>query len=360
MHPFCVAGEQKSQILPEMKMTDLCTLNPHEILSIAGEDEFSLTQALKITNSIYKKRINDLDAIPGIPRRMADRLKLSCRPGIFPPLSAEKSSDGSVKYLFRDEEGLYFETVWMPGEKRSTICVSVQSGCRMGCCFCETGKYGFHGNLSVRSIINQVLGLPGSEGLTHVVFMGMGEPLDNLDNVLKACEIITAEWGLALGSGRVTVSTVGITTAVETFLLKTQCNLTLSLHSPFSYERKKLIPAENKYPFTTIIGILRDFPIRKKRRLSVAYVMMEGVNDSDAHLDELKSLLGGSGIRVNLLPYHKGSNDAFKPSPRGTMLRFKHELVISGISASIRESRGADISAACGLLASGADDIVFS
>ncbi|MDX9811923.1 MAG: 23S rRNA (adenine(2503)-C(2))-methyltransferase RlmN [Bacteroidales bacterium] len=343
-----------------MKITDLCTLSPHEILRIAGEDQFSLTQALKITNSVYKKRINDLDEIPGIPRKLADKLKENCRPGIFYPLSSEKSSDRSVKYLFRDDDGLYFETVWMPGDKRNTVCVSVQSGCRMGCSFCETGKYGFHGNLSVRSIISQVLGLPESERVTHIVFMGMGEPLDNLDNVLKACEIITAEWGLALGSAKVTVSTVGITPAIETFLLKTQCNLTLSLHSPFSNERKKLIPVENRYPFASVIDLLRNFPVKKKRRLSIAYVMMEGVNDSDAHLAELKSLLAGSGIRVNLLPYHRGSNDVFQPSPRGTMLRFKHELVISGISASIRESRGADISAACGLLASGADDIVFS
>lgn len=336
-----------------MKMTNLCTLNPEEILDIAGRDEFSLVQTLKITNSIYKKRINDLDSIPGIPRRLAGRLKLSCCAGIFPPVSAEKSTDGSVKYLFRDDEGLYFETVWMPGGKRNTVCVSVQSGCRMGCIFCETGKYGFHGNLSVRSIINQVLALPEAERLTHVVFMGMGEPLDNLDNVLKACDIITAEWGLALGSSKVTVSTVGITPAVKTFLERTQCNLTLSLHTPFSNERGKIIPAENRFPFSEIIGLLRVFPLKKKRRLSVAYVMMEGVNDSDYHLAELKSLLGGSGIRVNLLPYHKGTVDVFKPSPRGTMLRFKHELVISGISASIRESRGADISAACGLLASG-------
>ncbi len=335
-------------------MINLCTLDPQEILAIAGPDEFSLPQVLKITNFIYKKRINDLDSIPGIPRKLADKLKLNCCPGIFPPVAAEKSADGSIKYLFRDEEGLYFETVWMPGEKRNTICISVQSGCRMGCSFCETGKYGFHGNLSVHSIINQVLGLPGSEKTTHVVFMGMGEPLDNLENVLKACDIITAEWGLALGSARVTVSTVGITPAVETFLERTQCNLTLSLHSPFSDERKEIIPAENRYPFSEIIDILRNFPLKKKRRLSVAYIMMEGINDSDNHLDELKSLLRGSGIRVNLLPYHKGSGSTFKTSPRGTMLRFKHELVISGISASIRESRGADISAACGLLASGA------
>ncbi len=336
-----------------MDMINLCSLNPEEILDIAGRDEFSLPQALKITNSIYKKRANDLDSIPGIPRKLAAKLKENCRPGILSPLSFEKSSDGCVKYLFRDDEDLYFETVWMPGEKRNTVCVSVQSGCRMGCSFCETGKYGFYGNLSVRSIISQVLGLPDSEKTTHVVFMGMGEPLDNLDNVLKACEIITAEWGLALGSARVTVSTVGILPSVETFLRKTQCNLTLSLHSPFSRERRKLIPAENKYPFKRIIGLIRDFPVKKKRRLSVAYVMMEGINDTDDHLAELKSLLGSSGIRVNLLPYHKGSSDVFKPSPRSTMLRFKHELVISGISASIRESRGADISAACGLLASG-------
>ncbi len=238
-------------------------------------------------------------------------------------------------------------------KNRDTICVSTQSGCRMGCPFCVTARYGFHGDLDTCDIISQILGIPTAGKVTHVVFMGMGEPLDNLENVLKACEILSAEWGMALSPRNITVSTVGITPAIIPFLEKTGCNLTLSLFSPFPEERIKVVPAENKYPAIEIIEIMKGFPLKKKRRLSVAYVMISNVNDTDRHLEGLKKMLKGSGIRVNLLPYHSVQGDENVSSAEERMMYFKHNLVISGISASIRRSRGADISAACGLLASG-------
>jgi len=258
-----------------------------------------------------------------------------------------------VRYMFRTENGKEFETVYIPDNKRNTVCVSTQSGCRMGCSFCITGRYGFRGNLTAGEIVNQILAIPQAGKVTHIVFMGMGEPMDNLENVLKACSIITAEWGLAISSRNITVSTVGIMPGVEQFLQRSDCNLTLSLYSPFSAERREIIPVENKFPVLDIIEMMKNFPLKKRRRLSIAYIMIKNLNDTDSHLEELKSILKGSKIRVNLLPYHPVNNDNNCSSPAERMQFFKHNLIISGISASIRKSRGADISAACGLLAAG-------
>ena len=177
----------------------------------------------------------------------------------------------------------------------------------MGCPFCVTGRYGFHGNLSAGEIVNQVISIPGSSGVTHVVFMGMGEPMDNLENVLKACRILSSEWGLAISPRNITVSTVGITSGIEKFLQSSECNLTLSLHSPFPDERELVVPAEKRYPVHEIIRIMMNYPLKKKRRLSIAYIMIKNLNDTDLHLEGLKALLKGSKIRVNLLQYHHGS-----------------------------------------------------
>jgi 23S rRNA (adenine2503-C2)-methyltransferase len=221
----------------------------------------------------------------------------------------------------------------------------------MGCSFCETGRYGFRGDLSAGEIVNQLLSIPDAEKVTHVVFMGMGEPMDNLENVVKACRIITAEWGLAISPRNVTVSTVGILPGVEQFLQRSDCNLTLSLFSPFPEERKKNIPLEYQYPVRTIIDVMKNYKVKKKRRLSIAYVMVSDLNDSDSHLEGIKSLVKGSSVRVNLVPYNPVANDQKIASSEERMQFFKHSLVVAGISASIRKSRGTDISAACGLLA---------
>jgi 23S rRNA (adenine2503-C2)-methyltransferase len=197
------------------------------------------------------------------------------------------------------------------------------------------------------------LSIPESRTVTHVVFMGMGEPLDNLDEVLKACRILTSQWGLAISPRNITISTVGITGGVERFLRESDCNLTLSLFSPFSSERESVVPAERANPAVEIIGIMKDYKARRKRRFTLAYVMIKGINDTDEHLKELTGMLRGTKIRVNLLPYHPTGNDGFISSEISRMNCFRQELFLSGISASVRKSRGADISAACGLLASG-------
>lgn len=330
----------------------LCGLTSEEIFHYIGESGFSINQAIIISHGIYKKRISDISLLPKIPKSLRNDLNLKAITGIFSPVSSEVSEDKTVKYLFRTESGKKFETVFMPDIKRNTVCVSTQSGCRMGCPFCATGKYGFHGNLTPGEIVNQVLSIPDAMKITHVVFMGMGEPLDNLENVLKACEILTSEWGVAISPRNITISTVGITPGILKFLENSDCNLTVSLYSPFAEERKLMVPVENKYPVSEIIHIMKNYPIKKKRRLSLAYVMINGLNDTDFHLEGLKTLLKDSSLRVNLLPYHKIIDDSNSSSSAERMQFFKHNLIISGVSASIRKSRGTDISAACGLLAS--------
>ena len=336
-----------------MVKKSLCGLTADEIFDLIGSLNFTSSHAVSISNSIYKKGISNISEMVKIPYRFKEELFNIAVTGIYLPLASEVSADKSVKYMFRTENGKEFETVYIPDYKRNTVCVSTQSGCRMGCSFCITGRYGFRGNLTAGEIVNQILAIPQAGKVTHIVFMGMGEPMDNLENVLKACNIITAEWGLAISSRNITVSTVGIMPGVEQFLQRSDCNLTLSLYSPFSVERREIIPVENKFPVLNIIEMMKNFPLKKRRRLSIAYIMIKNLNDTDSHLEELKAILKGSKIRVNLLSYHPGNNDKNCSSPAERMQFFKHNLIISGISASIRKSRGADISAACGLLAAG-------
>lgn len=336
-----------------MEKKNLCGMTADEIFRIIQSEGFDFHHAVTIANAIYKKRLTDLSGISGLPKKLREYLAEVAIAMLYRPEASEVSFDKTIKYLFKSPEGKQFETVYIPDVKRNTVCVSTQSGCRMGCPFCVTARYGFFGNLSEADILNQVLSLPGSEKVTHVVFMGMGEPMDNLENVLKACEILTAEWGMAISPGNITVSSVGITPAIKSFLVNSACNLTLSLYSPFPGERISVVPAEKKYPVREIIEIMKRFPVRKKRRLSVAYVMIKDVNDTDKHFNGLMNLLKDSGIRVNLLPYHQVKGDSNRSSSEERMQFFRHNLVISGISASIRKSRGTDISAACGLLASG-------
>jgi 23S rRNA (adenine2503-C2)-methyltransferase len=336
-----------------MGKLELCGLTSDEIFNLIGPGGFTLRHAVSVSNAVYKKRVTAVSEIPRIPKSLISFLEENFCIGLYPPHLTEVSADKTEKYLFCSPDGKYFETVYIPDNKRNTICVSTQSGCRMGCPFCVTGSYGFNGSLSAGDIVNQVLSIPESAKINRVVFMGMGEPLDNLGNVLKSCRILTEEWGLAIGSQNITVSTVGITGGVKTFLEKSDCNLTVSLLSPFPEERIKVIPAERIYPVKEILKLMTEYHVKRKRRLSAAYVMIKDFNDSDRHLEELKKMLAGTGIRVNLLPYHKTLNDSNSSSSIERMQFFRHELNIKGISASVRRSRGADISAACGLLASG-------
>jgi 23S rRNA (adenine2503-C2)-methyltransferase len=307
--------------------------------------------ARRILYWVYKKGITTFSEINDIPKEVLSVLSECFSTGLSQPVSNFVSTDGTVRYLFTTGKGLLHESVFIPEGKRETVCISVQSGCRMGCRFCATGQNGWRGNLTAGEIVNQVISLPHK--VTHVVLMGMGEPGDNTDEVIKALQVLTAGWGMAIGRRKVTVSTVGITPAVKRLLEETECNITLSLYSPFPEERLKAIPAEALWPYKETLNLMKTQLADRDRRFTVAYVMIKGKNDTDKHLEELKRLLSGTGIRVNLLPYHAVGSDGECSSDPGTMMRFKHLLVTSGIGASVRKSRGQDIEAACGMLAAG-------
>jgi 23S rRNA (adenine2503-C2)-methyltransferase len=329
----------------------LCGTTLEEINELIIPQGFKSSFSVKVLTSVYRNGIRNISEIPDVPRKLKEFLTNHLLAGFYPPVTFQESADGSVKYLFRNAAGLEFETVFLPDKKRKTVCVSTQSGCRMGCPFCLTGKYGFKGNLTSGDIINQIMSIPFASEITHVVFMGMGEPMDNLSQVLKSCDILTAGWGMAISPRNVTVSTVGILDGVTKFLQQSNCNLTFSLHSPFPVERKLLIPSEGRNPAVEIIELIKQQTIKKKRRFSIAYVMIKDVNDTEKHLNALINLLEGSSIRVNLLTYHRVPDNTNISSSHERMHYFKHNLIIRGISASIRKSRGGDISAACGLLA---------
>jgi len=329
----------------------ICGLDPDMLamdLYAAGTDE---RYSRRLLYWVYRRGIRSFAEPDDIPVRVKSALKERFVTGVNPPVSSRRSADGSVKYLFSTSAGLPHETVWLPEGRRMTVCVSVQSGCRMGCSFCATGRNGWSGNLTAGEIVNQVVGLPNP--FTHIVLMGMGEPGDNIDEVIRACQIFTAEWGLAAGRSKVTVSTVGVTPSVRRLLSETEVNITLSLHSPFAKERAEVIPAERRWPFTETLELMKGYDNSRRRRFTVAYVMIKGKNDTGRHLEELRRLLHGTGIRVNLLPYHPLPGDIEASADEETMMQFRHLLVTSGIGASVRRSRGADIAAACGMLAAG-------
>ncbi|MDL2228324.1 23S rRNA (adenine(2503)-C(2))-methyltransferase RlmN [Bacteroidales bacterium OttesenSCG-928-K03] len=266
------------------------------------------------------------------------------------PVDVKISSDGTKKYLFKTKKENYIESAYIPDEKRHTLCISSEAGCKMGCIFCNTGKQGFQESLSTKDIINQINAIPERDLITNIVFMGMGEPFNNFDNVINALEILTAEYGFKIGKRKITVSTVGIVPKITEFLAKSDCNLAISLHTPFEAERDELMPINKKYPISEILKTLRAHDWGKQRRVSFEYIMFKRYNDSDKHLKELTRILNGMRCIINLISYHSVPGEKFESPNRQAMEEFRDKLSDKGFSTTIRTSRGQDIDAACGLL----------
>lgn len=306
--------------------------------------------AKQIANWVYVKRVSTIDEMTNISVRNRDILKKKFEVGLSAPIQTQVSEDGTQKLLFKTNKSKLIESVLIPDDTRLTLCVSSQVGCKMNCDFCMTGKMGFHDHLSVMEILNQVYSSPGSENITNIVFMGMGEPLDNYDNLLKSIEILTADYGLAWSSKRITVSTIGIIPKLERFLEESSCHLAISLHSPMSAQRQSIMPMEKKYPIAETIELLSKYDWSKQRRLSFEYIMFDGVNDALIYARELVKLLSGLYCRVNLIRFHAIPGSDLKTSNEDTMIKFRDFLTSKGIICTIRTSRGEDISAACGML----------
>lgn len=306
--------------------------------------------ARQIADWIYVKRVKTIDEMTNISLKNREILNANFEVGRVKPMDVKTSVDGTQKMLFPVKNGKFVETVNIPENDRLTICVSSQIGCKMDCSFCMTGKMGFLGSLTANEILNQVYSVPDSEKLTNLVFMGMGEPLNNYDEVMKSIEILTADYGLAWSPRRITLSTIGIIPKLKQFLDESRCHLALSLHSPFSEQRLELMPIEKTYRAADIIDLLKEYDWSGQRRLSFEYIMFDGLNDSPVFAREMIKLLSGLDCRINLIRFHKIPGSDLAPPSEETMVKFRDFITSKGITCTIRTSRGEDIFAACGML----------
>ena len=318
-----------------------------QIVLDLGMPKFTAGQ---IASWLYGRKVASIDEMTNLSVKNRERLKECYEVGATAPVHEMRSVDGTVKYLFRTPEGDYVESVYIPDADRATLCVSSQVGCKMNCKFCMTGKQGYTNSLTAAQILTQIYSIPERDTLTNVVFMGMGEPFDNLDEVLRALEILTASYGYAWSPKRITVSSVGLRKGLKRFLDESDCHLAISLHSPFPAQRQELMPAEKAFSIVEIVDILRQYDFSKQRRLSFEYIVFKGVNDSLIYAKELVRLLRGLDCRMNLIRFHAIPNVDLEGADMETMLAFRDYLTQHGLFATIRASRGEDIFAACGML----------
>ncbi len=306
--------------------------------------------ATQITDWLYKKHVSSIDEMTNLSKKARELLNEKFIVGLTAPSNVQTSTDGTKKYLYPTATEKFVEAAYIPDEDRATLCVSSQIGCKMGCLFCMTGKQGFQGNLTAGEIVNQIQSLPEFENLTNIVYMGMGEPLDNLQSVLDSLEILTASWGYAWSPKRITVSTIGVIPAMQTFLKQSNAHLAVSMHTPFDDERKRIMPIQSVYGISEVVSELRKWDFSHQRRVSFEYIMFKGVNDTPRHAREIVRLLEGIRCRINLIRFHPIPDTALEGTPYNDIVEFQNMLKARGMTVTIRASRGEDIYAACGML----------
>ncbi len=316
--------------------------------------------AKQMAQWLYEKGIDSISGMTNISKQNREHLEEQYEVGLMAPIDCQRSKDGTIKYLFpvcctdnveeMADEPKFVETVYIPDHDRATLCVSCQVGCKMNCLFCQTGKQGWQGNLTTADILNQIMALPERDKLTNIVFMGQGEPMDNLDAVLKATEILTSEWGLAWSPRRITVSSVGVRGKLKRFLDESECHIAISMHSPLHEQRQQLMPAEKAMPLQETLDLLRQYDFTHQRRCSFEYICFGGMNDTPTYGREIVKLLEGLECRVNLIRFHEIPSVALPASDERRMEALRDYLTAHGVFTTIRASRGQDIFAACGLL----------
>jgi 23S rRNA (adenine2503-C2)-methyltransferase len=321
-----------------------------ELQSICGTLGLPRFAHKQIAKWLYSRFVTDIDAMTDLSKAARETLKMHCDLGLSAPLKVSESVDGTKKYLFRTLQGEYIESALIPDGERMTLCVSSQAGCKMGCKFCATGRMGFRHHLTSTEIINQIISIPERDKLTNLVFMGMGEPLDNIDNLMRTLSILTSEWGLAWSPTRITVSTAGVARTLPRLLDESKVHIAVSLHNPFPEERKEIMPIENSYSIKEVCDILRRYDFTHQRRVSFEYIVLEGMNCSFRHIKELSRLLDGIKCRINLIRFHKIPDSPFYSPELEKIIEFRDTLTKRGIQTTLRASRGEDIEAACGLL----------
>lgn len=330
-------------------MKSLLGMTYAELQELVLEHNLPKFTAKQLVDWIYRKRVTTFDEMTNLSKSTRQLLSENYEVGYRDFVNVQESRDGTKKYLFPAGRG-FVEAAYIPERERATLCVSCQVGCKMNCLFCQTGKQGFEGNLSAGDILNQILHLPEFENLTNFVFMGMGEPMDNYDAIMKALDVMTSEWGLAMSPTRFTVSTSGLIPNMKRFINESRCNLAVSLHSPFHDERAKIMPIEKTYPIREVIHAIRQHDWSGQRRVSFEYIVFKGLNDTSEHIKELARQLGSLRCRVNLIRFHSIPDVPLASPSLDDMVSFRDRLNAKGIIATIRASRGQDIDAACGLL----------
>ena len=330
--------------------TTLYGMTLQQLSELCEREHLPRFAASQIARWLYVSHVDSIDSMTNLSLAVRRTLQERYDIGLTAPLRESISADGTKKYLFATKQGEYIESAYIPDGDRATLCVSSQAGCRMGCKFCATGRQGLQHSLSAGEIINQILSIPDSAKLTNVVFMGMGEPLDNTDEVLRAIDILTAKWGFGWSPTRITLSTAGVAKELPRFLDESKAHLAISLHNPFHDERAEIMPIEKAYPIREVMDILRRYDFTSQRRVSFEYILMEGLNDSPRHIKELCRLLDGVKCRINLIRFHKIPDSPYYSPSEEQMIAFRNTLTAKGIQTTIRTSRGEDIQAACGLL----------
>lgn len=323
------------------------TLN--ELTNIVLSLNLPKFSAKQIADWLYKKNAPDIESMTNLSKSARAQLAARYDVGRSLPVNVAVSVDGTKKYLFKTAKG-YIETAYIPEDDRHTLCVSSQVGCKMGCTFCMTGRQGFQANLTAGEIVNQMASIDEGESITNIVYMGMGEPMDNLEEVLKSIEILTAPWGYAMSPRRITVSTIGLMPATQAFVERCEAHLAISLHDAKSDERQQLMPVQKVYPIANVVGMLRRYDWSGQRRLSFEYTLFDGVNDSAEHVKAISLLLNGLRCRINIIRFNDIPDAGLKGCSQDKMERFRNMLNDKGFTATIRNSKGSDIAAACGLL----------
>ena len=348
----------------ENEKKPLLGLSLTELKNVAKELGMPAFTGGQMAKWLYTQHVRSIDEMTNISKANRERLKEHYDIGCMEPLDCQRSKDGTIKYLFpvvttnptKEPQPLqtnkYVETVFIPDKDRATLCVSCQVGCKMNCLFCQTGKQGWQGDLSARDILNQIYALPERERLTNIVFRGQGEPMDNLDNVLKATEILTADYAYAWSPKRITVSSVGVKNKLKRFLDESECHVAISMHSPIHEQREQLMPAERAMAIEDVVALLKQYDFTHQRRCSFEYICFGGLNDTPTHAREIVKLLQGLECRVNLIRFHEIPAVSLPASDEKRMESLRDYLTAHGVFTTIRASRGQDIFAACGLLSS--------
>ena len=344
-----------TELFTEGKLIDIKNLSIDELRKFVKSLGLEPYRAKQIAQWLYKKRVRTFSEMTNLSKKTRELLSQKARIDVLKTVKVEESSDGTRKYLFELPDGNRVESVFIPEKDWNTLCVSTQVGCPVGCRFCLTAKDGFTRNLTAAEIVDQYIHVQRDVGekrrISNVVFMGMGEPLLNFDNVKKAVGIMVHPDMLDLSTRKITISTVGIVPGIERMAREmNRVKLAVSLHATTDEQREKIVPMNRRWPIREIMKVLRRYPADNSRRIMIEYVMLKGINDSLEDAKRLVKLIKGIPVKVNLIPFNPYPGSPFQPTPREDIEKFQKVLWDHNVAAFIRESRGQDISAACGML----------